>query len=65
MALVSMRAFKSFCPKVVDLRVMGGINPLGGVRFELGSWSRLAKFPPTVAGEIGFEGLTEIALSRD
>ena len=28
----------------------------GRVRFELGSWSRLAKFLPTVAGEIGLGG---------
>ena len=34
------------------------------IRFELGSWSRLAKFPPTVAGEIGFAGLKMIILRR-
>ena len=32
----------------------------GGVRFKLGSWSRLAKFPATVAGKIGLEGLKNI-----
>ena len=37
----------------------------GRVRFELGSWSRLAKFPPTVAGEIGFEGLKKMILRRE
>ena len=29
-------------------------SPHGRVRFELGYWSRLAKFPPTLAGQIGF-----------
>ena len=37
----------------------------GRVCFELGSWSRLAKFPPTVAGEIGFEGLKMINLRKE
>ena len=42
---------------------LGGKNVRGGpwttggrVRFELGSWSRLAKFPPTVARKIGLGG---------
>ena len=37
---------------------------LGDIRFELGAWSRLAKFLTTVAGHIGFEGPKNLVLRK-
>ena len=47
----SIQRISTFVLENADL---SGMAPYGGVRFELSSWSRLAKFPPTVAGKIGY-----------
>ena len=54
----TFRMFRTFQTRTLFRANTGGTYPAhGGVRFELGSWSRLAKFLPTVAGKIGLGGI--------
>ena len=50
---------------LVILEKLRCVHLSGGVRFELGSWSRLVKFLPTVAGQIGLWGLENLVLHKE